>query len=77
MSFAAHGAEVVLACRNVDLAQQAAARINGKTCVAELDLASLESVRRFAETGRSPRLADQQRWRDGPPHHRETADGHS
>ena len=51
---AAHGAEVVLACRNVELAEQAAARISGNTRVVELDLASLESVRRFADDWSGP-----------------------
>ena len=44
--------------------------------VAELDLASLESVRRFAEGVRPPRRpAGQQRRRDDPPRYRETEDG--
>ena len=74
---AAHGAEVVLACRNVDLAQQAAARINGKTRVAELDLASLESVRRFAESWQEPLdLLINNAGVMWPPAFRRTADGH-
>jgi NAD(P)-dependent dehydrogenase (short-subunit alcohol dehydrogenase family) len=43
------GAEVVLACRNVAKGEQAAAGIHGRTRVQQLDLASLESVRAFAE----------------------------
>jgi NAD(P)-dependent dehydrogenase (short-subunit alcohol dehydrogenase family) len=50
---AAHGAHVVLACRDPDRAAQAASCLaavarRGSTEVAALDLASLESVRRFA-----------------------------
>jgi NAD(P)-dependent dehydrogenase (short-subunit alcohol dehydrogenase family) len=50
---AAHGADVVLACRNPERAAQAARRITaaapGRSARAmTLDLASLESVRRFA-----------------------------
>jgi NAD(P)-dependent dehydrogenase (short-subunit alcohol dehydrogenase family) len=49
----AHGARVVLACRNTDKGEQAAAEITrggvpGTTAVEELDLADLGSVRRFA-----------------------------
>jgi NAD(P)-dependent dehydrogenase (short-subunit alcohol dehydrogenase family) len=49
----AHGAHVVLACRNTDKGEQAAARIAadggpGTTAVEELDLADLASVRKFA-----------------------------
>ncbi|MDL5158853.1 oxidoreductase [Actinomycetospora termitidis] len=49
----AHGAHVVLAVRNTDKGEQAAARIAadggpGTTAVEELDLADLASVRKFA-----------------------------
>ncbi len=49
----AHGAHVVLACRNTDKGEQAAATIAGPgvpgtATVSELDLADLASVRRFA-----------------------------
>ncbi|MCD2185935.1 oxidoreductase [Actinomycetospora soli] len=49
----AHGAHVVLACRNTDKGEQAAARIAqsggpGTTAVEELDLADLASVHKFA-----------------------------
>ncbi|HEY2223672.1 oxidoreductase [Actinomycetospora sp.] len=49
----AHGARVVLACRNTDKGEQAAAEITrggvgGTTTVEELDLSDLGSVRRFA-----------------------------
>jgi len=46
---AAHGAAVVLACRNTELGQAAATRMAGSVRVAELDLASMTSVRRFGE----------------------------
>ena len=50
----AHGARVVLACRNTDKAEQAAAEIThggapGTTAVEALDLSDLASVRRFAD----------------------------
>ncbi len=49
----AHGAHVVLACRNTDKGEQAAAEITrgavtGTTTVEELDLSDLGSVRKFA-----------------------------
>jgi len=49
----AHGADVVLACRNTDKGEQAAAEITrdvvpGTATVEELDLADLASVRKFA-----------------------------
>ena len=55
VELAAHGAHVVLACRNLQRARQAADRIIGYTPsasveVLELDLSSLGSVRRAAST---------------------------
>jgi protochlorophyllide reductase len=52
---AAHGAEVVLACRNTAKAEAAAAALRARTpgavvAVGELDLADLESVAAFAAT---------------------------
>jgi NAD(P)-dependent dehydrogenase (short-subunit alcohol dehydrogenase family) len=47
-ALADHGAHVVLAVRNIDKGQAAAAQMNGTTEVRRLDLASLESVREFA-----------------------------
>jgi NAD(P)-dependent dehydrogenase (short-subunit alcohol dehydrogenase family) len=44
----AHGAEVVLACRNEQTAAQAARKIGAGASVAALDLASMASVRDFA-----------------------------
>lgn len=46
---ARHGASVVLACRNVDKAADAAARIPGDVGIQQLDLCSLASVRTAAE----------------------------
>ncbi len=47
-ALAAKGAHVVLACRNTDKGQAAAARMSGSTDVRRLDLADLSSVRSFA-----------------------------
>jgi NAD(P)-dependent dehydrogenase (short-subunit alcohol dehydrogenase family) len=56
---ARHGARVVLACRDVGRAKQAAARIQGSgppvdVEVAELDLADMASVRAFGESWQEP-----------------------
>lgn len=73
---AAHGARVVLACRNTDAGAEAAHRIAGSTEVAELDLASLESVRRFAESVEGPvDLLINNAGVMTPPRYRQTADG--
>lgn len=53
-AFAANGATVVMACRNLEKAQSAASEIHNtnpkaKLDLLELDLASLESVRKFAD----------------------------
>jgi NAD(P)-dependent dehydrogenase (short-subunit alcohol dehydrogenase family) len=45
---AAHGATVILACRNTDKGKAAAARMRGDVRVHKLDLANLQSVRSFA-----------------------------
>lgn len=73
---AAHGARVVLACRNTEAGAAAAARISGSTQVAELDLASLGSVRRFAESveGAVDVLINNAGVM-APPRYRETEDG--
>ncbi|MEO8888790.1 MAG: oxidoreductase [Jatrophihabitantaceae bacterium] len=47
---AAHGASVILACRNVAKGEQVAATIPGRTEVRSLDLSDLSSVRAFADT---------------------------
>lgn len=48
IALAAAGADVVLACRNLDKATAVAQEIGTKARVEQLDLASLESVRDFA-----------------------------
>jgi NAD(P)-dependent dehydrogenase (short-subunit alcohol dehydrogenase family) len=48
-ALAAAGARVVLAVRNTDKGREAAATMTGQVEVRELDLASLDSVRRFAD----------------------------
>mgnify|MGYP003296011652 CR=1 FL=1 len=73
---AAHGADVVLACRNVESAHQAAARITGSTRVEELDLASQKSVQAFAERWEGPLdLLVNNAGVMTPPRYRETEDG--
>jgi NAD(P)-dependent dehydrogenase (short-subunit alcohol dehydrogenase family) len=47
---AAHGARVIMACRNVELGQAAARALDGDITVEHLDLASAASVRAFAES---------------------------
>lgn len=49
-ALAAAGHEVVLACRTLSKAHEAAASMPGDVRVAELDLADLTSVRKFADT---------------------------
>jgi NAD(P)-dependent dehydrogenase (short-subunit alcohol dehydrogenase family) len=49
-ALAAHGASVVLACRNVAKGEQVAATMPGRTEVRSLDLSDLTSVRAFADT---------------------------
>lgn len=46
---ASKGATVIMACRNTAKAQEVADKIDGDVRVAALDLASLDSVREFAE----------------------------
>lgn len=49
-AMAAAGHHVVIACRTVPKGQEAAAAMSGDVEVAELDLADLTSVRKFADT---------------------------
>ena len=73
---AAHGATVVLACRNVEAGREAAAAMSGTTRVEGLDLASQESVRAFAERWDGPLdLLVNNAGVMTPPRYRETADG--
>ncbi|MEF2977284.1 oxidoreductase [Subtercola sp. YIM 133946] len=48
-ALAAHGAHVILACRDTDKGAAAATRMNGDVTVRQLDVADLGSVRRFAD----------------------------
>lgn len=74
---AAHGAEVVLACRNVELGEAAAAQMSGSTRVEQLDLASQASIAEFAArwSGRVDLLINNAGVMR-PPRHRTTEDGH-
>ncbi|SDS82870.1 NADP-dependent 3-hydroxy acid dehydrogenase YdfG [Nocardioides scoriae] len=76
-AFAQHGAQVTLACRNLDSARAAQVKLPGVTEVAELDLASQKSVAAFAERWEGP--LDVLVGNAGvmtPPRYRETEDGH-
>ena len=53
-ALAAHGAEVTLAVRDRAKGEAAAASLDGRVQVAELDLASLDSVRAFAAREDAP-----------------------
>ena len=76
-ALAEHGAEVVLACRNVDSARAAAVKLPGITRVEELDLASQKSVHAFAERFEGPLdLLVNNAGVMTPPKYRETAEGH-
>jgi NAD(P)-dependent dehydrogenase (short-subunit alcohol dehydrogenase family) len=73
---AGHGARVVVAVRDTGKGQAAAQRIDGATEVRELDLASLASVRRFAERLDGPLdLLVANAGVMTPPRYRETEDG--
>ena len=75
-TLAEHGAHVVLAVRNVESGRAAAAGIDGSTTVEALDLASLESVRQFADRVAGPvDLLVNNAGVMSPPTHRTTADG--
>lgn len=74
---AAHGARVVLACRNTEAATEAAAKMSGDTRVEQLDLASQGSVAAFAERWDGPiDLLVNNAGVMTPPTYRETEDGH-
>ena len=74
---AAHGADVVLACRNVDAGKAAAASMTGSTRVEQLDLASQASVHEFAERWNGPLdILINNAGVMNPPRYRETVDGH-
>jgi NAD(P)-dependent dehydrogenase (short-subunit alcohol dehydrogenase family) len=76
-TLAEHGAHVVLAVRNVAAGEAAAARIPGSTAVEALDLASLDSVRDFADRVDGPvDLLVNNAGVMAPPTRRTTVDGH-
>ena len=76
-TLAEHGAHVVLAVRNVAAGETAAARITGSTAVEALDLASLDSVRDFADRVSGPvDLLVNNAGVMAPPARRTTVDGH-
>ena len=73
---AAHGATVVLACRNVESGRAVAQALAGSPRVVHLDLASLASVRAFAEAWEGPLdLLVNNAGVMTPPRYRETEDG--
>ncbi|GAB2990874.1 oxidoreductase [Nocardioides montaniterrae] len=74
---AAHGAEVVIACRNLDAGREAAGRMDGHVRVERLDLASQASVIDFAERWAGPLdLLVNNAGVMNPPAYRTTEDGH-
>ena len=74
---AAHGANVVLACRNVESGAEAAAAMANSPRVEKLDLSSQQSIREFAERwGGSIDLLVNNAGVMTPPKYRETEDGH-
>ena len=76
-AFAEHGAEVVMACRNVDAAHEAAKKLPGTTAVEALDLASQKSVHAFADRFEGPLdVLVNNAGVMTPPKYRETEDGH-
>lgn len=75
-ALAEHGAHVVLAVRDTAKGRDAARSVEGSHEVAELDLASLDSVRAFAESVDRPvDLLVNNAGVMTPPRYRETADG--
>jgi NAD(P)-dependent dehydrogenase (short-subunit alcohol dehydrogenase family) len=75
-ALAEHGAEVVLACRNLESARAAAVKLPGLTDVQELDLASQKSVHAFADGFEGPLdLLINNAGVMTPPKYRETEDG--
>ena len=53
-ALAEHGAEVIMACRNLETARAAAVKLPGLVEVQELDAASLKSVHAFADRFEGP-----------------------
>jgi NAD(P)-dependent dehydrogenase (short-subunit alcohol dehydrogenase family) len=76
-ALAAHGAEVVLACRNTDAAREVAKKIKGAAVVEKLDLASQTSIHEFVERyDGSLDLLVNNAGVMTPPKYRETPEGH-
>ncbi len=76
-ALADHGAEVVLACRNLDSARDAAVKMPGVTVVEDLDLASQASIHSFAQRFEGPLdLLVNNAGVMTPPRYRQTEDGH-
>ena len=68
---------MVLACRNIDAAREAAVKMPGVTTVEELDLASQKSVHAFVDRFEGPLdLLVNNAGVMTPPKYRETEDGH-
>ena len=75
-ALAEHGAEVTLACRNLESARAAAVKLPGLVEVAELDLASLKSVHTFTDSFNGPLdILVNNAGVMTPPKYRETEDG--
>lgn len=73
---AAHGAAVIMACRDAAKGAGVAATMSGDRRVVELDLASQESIRRFADTVPDPvDILVNNAGVMSPPSHRATQDG--
>ncbi|MCL2542912.1 MAG: oxidoreductase [Nocardioidaceae bacterium] len=76
-ALAAHGADVVIACRNVDAATEVARRMPGAVGVERLDLASQASVEELASRWERPLdLLIDNAGVMSPPAYRTTADRH-
>jgi len=72
----ANGANVIMACRRVETASGVAASMAGAVRVEKLDLASLDSIKEFAERLDEPiDIMVNNAGVMQPPHYRETADG--
>ncbi|MET0998790.1 MAG: oxidoreductase [Marmoricola sp.] len=76
-ALADHGAEVVLACRNLDSGREAAVKMPGITTVEELDLASQKSIQSFVDRFEGPLdVLVNNAGVMTPPAYRETEEGH-
>ena len=76
-ALADHGAEVVLAVRNIDSGREAAVKMPGITTVEELDLASQKSIMSFVDRFEGPLdVLVNNAGVMTPPKYRETDDGH-